>query len=205
MTNLNETKKKISLMSSCALKMLQTTFAAFMEHDPDLVAQALEEEDKLNKLEKELIAELVELGRGTPKKAQNTSALIYADIVADLEMIGDYCKDILERIEIKIAEKLLFSDEAVKEYTELYRIAEKALQEISQALEKDNPRMVKEVLKNEGHIDNLVDELRKRHNERLIAGVCVPIACNMYLNMLDFTAAIYYHIKKIARNLIKIK
>jgi hypothetical protein len=39
----------------------------------------------------------------------------------------------------------------------------------------------------------------------MIQGVCTPMACNMFLNMLDFTAAVYYHAKKIARNLLKIK
>ncbi|MEI6631004.1 MAG: PhoU domain-containing protein [bacterium] len=205
MAELRNIKSRIAAMSKLSLKMWQDTHAAFMEHDLQIIPGVLEKEVKLNDLEKELTIELVEFGRATKVKTDKTKVLIYADVVADLELIGDYCKDMLERIQIKIEEKLLFSDDAVKEYEELYRKTESSLKEITEALDKDKPGLVKEVLKGEGHIDKMVDEYRRRHNQRLLDGICSPMACNMFLNMLDFTAAVYYHAKKIARGLLKIK
>jgi phosphate:Na+ symporter len=204
MPGLTDTKKEVALMAEAALKMLQLTQDAFMEHDPDLISAALEEEARLNKWEESLTAELAGFGRQAATDSEKQQALIYADVVADLELVGDYCKDILERVQIKIEEKLLFSDDAVAEYGELYRRTEKALKEISRALGSDNLAGLQDLSK-EGHLDSLVDEYRRRHNQRLIAGVCSPLACNMFLNILDFTAAIYYHSKKIARGLTKIK
>jgi phosphate:Na+ symporter len=198
-------KEEIAEMSHLSLKMLQLTHRAFMEHDTDLITLALEEESKLNDAEKTITTELVEFGRSCARKDERQKTAAYTDIVGDLEMIGDYCKDILERVQIKIEEKLLFSEEAVKEYNDLYALSEKALEEAVNALDQDKPGLVKEVLANQQHIDSLVDELRRRHNQRLIDGVCIPIACNMFLNMLDFTAAIYYHTKKIAKNLSRMK
>jgi Na+/phosphate symporter len=61
------------------------------------------------------------------------------------------------------------------------------------------------VLKKEEHIDALVDEYRRRHDQRLIDGICSPMACNMYLNMLDFTAAVYHHTNRIAKRLLELK
>jgi len=206
MENLNNLKIKIAAMAKIALKMWQFTYQAFMEHDLDLLSEALKEESKLNDSEKELTSGLVALSRD-PKlgKEDKADIAIYTDVVADLELIGDYCKDILERIEIKIQEKLLFSDAAVQEYGELYRKTEQALEEVVLALEKDNLCLLQGVLKGQEHIDSLVDEYRSRHNQRLVDGLCSPFACNMFLNMLDFTAAVYYHTKKIVRNLLKIK
>ncbi|MBP7215849.1 MAG: Na/Pi cotransporter family protein [Candidatus Omnitrophica bacterium] len=192
-------------MSQIALTMWEQTFQAFMDHDLDLFPAIFAHEDQLNALEKELTAYLIQIGRSSTAASEKAQALIYADIVGDLELIGDYCKDILERVQIKIEEKLLFSDDAVEEYVALYERTRGALHEVVQALLADAPSKVKDVLKKEEHIDTLVDEYRKRHNERLLAGVCSPFACNMFLNMLDFTAAVYYHTKKIARNLQKIK
>ncbi len=205
MKDLETIKVEIAQMSKISLKMLETTHQAFMEHDRDLITCALDEETKLNDLEKTITISLVELGRSCAKKEELNQATIFTDVVGDLELIGDYCKDILERVEIKIEEKLLFSDEAVKEYNSLYAITENALKEVVNALEKNNPAVIKEVLKCQEHIDSLVDEYRKRHTQRMIDKVCSPMACNMFLNMLDFTAAIYYHVKKISRNLLKIK
>ncbi|MDD5155296.1 MAG: PhoU domain-containing protein [Candidatus Omnitrophica bacterium] len=205
MPQLNDIKLKIAGMSGLALKMWQATFRTFMENNPDLITAILEDENKVNNLEKEITAELVDFSRTSADKSEKAKVIFYADIVADLELIGDYCKDILERVQTKIEEKLLFSEDAVREYSDLYRKTEDALKEITAALEKDNPGLVKEVFKKQGHIDTLVDEYRARHNQRLIDKVCTPIACNMFLNMLDFTAAVYYHAKKIARSLLKIK
>lgn len=205
MTDLTSVKQKIAAMSELALNMWQATHRAFLEHDLDILSRVLEDENRLNNMEKELTAALVDLGRSVSVKEERAAVAAYANIVGDLELIGDYCKDILERVQIKIEERLLFSIDAVREYEDLYRKAEVALQEVAKALAADKPRQVEEVLKSEEHIDSLVDEYRKRHTQRLIDGACSPLAGNMFLNMLDFTAAVYYHAKKIARNLLKIK
>ncbi|MCX5711482.1 MAG: hypothetical protein NTY47_00185, partial [Candidatus Omnitrophica bacterium] len=198
-------KKKVAEMAKLALSMWQMTFQTFMDHDLDLLAKVLEDENKLNSFEKELTAALIEAGQGLKKEEEKKEVITYVEVVEDLELIGDYCKDILERVQIKIEEKLLFSEDAVKEYTELYERSEAAFKEVVEALEKDDLSVLKQVLKIQEHIDTLVDEYRRRHNERMINKLCSPFSCNMFLNMLDFTAAIYYHTKKIARNLLKIK
>lgn len=192
-------------MAKQALDMWKSTYQAFMEHNLDLFPRILSEENKLNDLEKKLTAELVELARASASPENKNQVTIYADVVGDLELIGDYCKDILERVQIKIEEKLLFSDEAVKEYGELYRKTEGALEEVVFALDRDSPEAVGMVLKKEEHIDALVDEYRRRHDQRLIDGICSPMACNMYLNMLDFTAAVYHHTNRIAKRLLELK
>jgi len=203
MPEIKETKARIVHMSEVALGMWQTCFAAFMEHDVDLISEALQKENELNDLEKEITTQLIEIGRQAKSDNERNRVLLLKEIVADFELIGDYIKDILERIAIKIEEKLLFSEEALKEYTELYKLTEGIFIEINSALKKGEPYNLNIELKVK-HIDSIVDEYRSRHNERLISGVCQAFAGNMYLNMLDFTAAVYYHAKKIARNILKI-
>ncbi len=205
MSELKQLRQSISLMARTALEMWQLTHQSFMEHDLDLFNTILERENKLNDWEKELTQQLIKIGNDPLFRADERSKIaFYANIIGDLELIGDYCKDMLERIHIKIEEKLLFSEDAVKEYNDLYQRTEDALEEVVTALEKDRPSLLKEALKQEAHIDKLVDQYRANHNQRLLAGVCSPFAGNMFLNMLDFTAAVYYHTKKVARNLKKI-
>lgn len=209
MAELNSIKEKVIRMSRSALSMWQLVYDAFIEHDLERISKALEEENKLNSLEEEINQGIIDLGHApgvtgfTPE--DNARIIVYADIAADFELIGDYSKDILERIQIKIEEKLLFSEEAVEEYKELYHKTKVALEEVVLALEKDNPALVKEVLRKEEDINILVDKYRQNHNQRILAGICTPMSCNMFLNMLDFTAAVYEHIKKIAKGMLKMK
>ncbi len=205
MLSLNSIKEKVNRMASAALSMWRLTYDAFIKHDLDFITKALEEEKILNSLEDEISLDISSLVKAVISNDEKSKIMVYTGIAADFELIGDYCKDILERIQIKIEEKLLFSEDAVEEYKELYAKTKDALEEVVFVLKKDNPALVKEVLRNEEHIDSMVDKYRLHHNQRLIAGKCSPLGCNMFLNILDFTAAIYYHVKKIARSLLKIK
>ncbi len=198
-------KAKISEMSELALAMWQLTHRAFMEHNLELFPWILDKENRLNNLEKEVSSGLVEFGKMTHSEEEKSRAMLYSGIAGDFELIGDYCKDMLERVQIKIEEKLLFAQESVDEYQVLYKRTEDALAEVDFALKRSNPSLVKEVARKDEHIDALVDEYRNKHNQRLIEGKCSPFACNMFLNMLDFTAAVYYHTKKIARSMLKLK
>ena len=205
MDNLTDIKKRIGDMAQTALAMWRTSHRVFLEHDVDLISEVLSHENKLNDMEKEITVLLIGYGRACSDAREKHQVTIYADIVGDIELIGDYCKDILERVQIKIEEKLFFSDEAVSDYEELYRKTESALDEVAVVLQRDNLSIVNDVLKKEEHLDSLVDAYRARHDQRLLSGACSPMAGNMFINMLDFTAAVYYHVKKIARNLRKIR
>ncbi|MDD5196941.1 MAG: PhoU domain-containing protein [Candidatus Omnitrophota bacterium] len=205
MVDLNSIKEKVNQMAKSATSMWKLTYDAFIEHDVELISKALEEESKLNALEDEINQSVIDLGHADVPQKEKLRVVVYADIAADFELIGDYCKDILERIQIKIEEKLLFSEGAVEEYKDLYSKTKEALEEVVFVLEKDNPALIKEVLRKEEHIDSLVDKYRHNHGQRMLAGECTPMGCNMFLNMLDFTAAVYYHIKKIAKSLLQIK
>ena len=205
MQEINDLRLKLRDMSKLAFSMWQTTFKAFIEHDLDLFPGILDNEHKLNELEKTVIVDLAELGRSGLKKGQKAKAEIYAEIAGDLELIGDYCKDILERVQIKIEEKLMFSEDSFKEYKQLYHKSEEALEEVVCALDKDKPALAREVMHNAKDFQALLDEFRKRHNQRLVDGVCSPLSCNMFLNMLDFTGQIFHHTKSVAENLLKLK
>lgn len=205
MANLNDTKLKIVEMAHLARGMWQLTHQAFMEHNLELFPDILAEENKMNDLEKECTRELIDIARNSSDEKEKESVVIYTYVVSDLELIGDYCKDVLERIQIKIEERLMFHEAAVKDYVTLYEKTEGALTEVVYAFEQDNPLTLKDVLKREEHIDTLIDEFRVQHTLRLIDALCSPLACNMFSNMLDFAAAVYYHTKKIARNLLKLK
>jgi len=205
MVALDSIKAKINQMARSTAAMWQLTYDAFIEHDVELISKALEEENKLNALEEEINKQIISQGKAGFSPKEKSKVIVYANIAGDFELIGDYCKDILERIQIKIEERLLFSEGAVEEYKDLYNKTKGALDEVVFVLEKDNPALVKEVLRKEEHIDGLVDKYRRNHDQRMLAGECTPMGCNMFLNMLDFTAAVYYHIKKIAKSLLEIK
>lgn len=139
MAELKSIKDKVVLIADKAMHMWQLAYDAFIEHDEDLIAQALEEENKINALDDEINKEIIDLGKSSVSADEKLNITLYANIAADLELIGDYCKDILERVQIKINEHLLFSTDAVEEYRELYNKTKNSLEEVVFAIQRDNP------------------------------------------------------------------
>ena len=196
-------KAKTRDMAKLTLKMLVTTFEGFMEHNLAILGSVLKDEESLNNMEKELIKILIDSSK--TKALSKNDFIILTDLVEDLEEIGDYCKDIIERVEIKIQENLLFSEDALEEYKHLYTVVESSLSDIVKAIEMSDRKFASRVGADQEHVDELVTEYRKSHAERLLKGICDLRAGNMFLNLLDFTAQIYHHTRAIARGILKLK
>jgi phosphate:Na+ symporter len=205
MEDLVTIRDKINQMGELALSMLRNTFSGFMEHDLEALANVLKDEQRLNEMARAITLSLVGISKGKISATEKKDIMLLANIVADLEEIGDYVKDMIERIEIKIEEKLLFSDDALDEYKHLYNVVEAELADVNKALKMNDKSFAKRVLCNEEHADQLVAKYRDAHAQRLVAGICLPRACNMFLDLLDFTAQISRHAKAVAKNTLELK
>lgn len=205
MEDLVTIREKINQMSQLTLAMLKTTFDGFMKHDLDILASVLKDEAKLNEMEKAITLSLIEVSKAKVTTGDKKNIMLLSNIVADLEEIGDYIKDMIERIEIKIQENLLFSEEALTEYRHLYSVVETALYNIVNSLKLNDNNFSQMVLCGKEEVDKLIEKYRDAHTKRLLCGICDPRAGNMFLNLLDFTGQIFHHTKAIAKNILELK
>jgi len=205
MNDINSIREEINRMAEMAFSMLTETFDAFMKQDLDILATVLKKENQLNEMERSLSFSLVKISKEKAKAIDSRYIGLLAEIIADLEQIGDYVKDMIERIEIKIQEKLFFSEDALSEYTHLYNAVQTALSDVVKSLKMDDKNFAKRILGDEEHIDSLLVRYRNTHTKRLILGVCDPRAGNMFLNLLDFTAQIFHHTRSVANNILDLK
>lgn len=203
--SLTTVRERITEMSGLVLSMLRTTFAGFMEHDLDMLAKVLKDENRINDMERLITLSLVEISKAKAAEADKKNIMHLTSIVADLEEVGDYIKDIIERVEIKIQERLLFSDEALNEYKHLHSVIEAALSEVDKSLKMHDKNFAKRVMGGKEDVDNLIQKYRTAHTERLMSGICDPRAGNMFLNILDFTGQIFHHTKNVAKSISELK
>lgn len=205
MESLTTVREKINEMAELALSMLVNTFEGFMKHDLDILTNVLRDEDKLNDTERSLSFSLVQVSRDKSKLVDTRYTALLTEIVGDMEEIGDYVKDMIERIEIKIKERLFFSEEALCEYTHLYNVVQTALSDVVKSLKLDDKNFSRRILGDEEHVDRLLVMYRNAHTKRLLSGICDPRASNMFLDLLDFTAQIFRHTKAIANNILDLE
>lgn len=195
--NLSEIRENVALMADGVYEILDLVQKGFMEHKTDILANAIEKEHKLNESEKNLTKNILELS----KKSKDVKVLIAIEqMVETLERMGDEATNLIERIEIKIAEKLLFSEEGVVEFNETYDTMKKSVNMMIEALKKQNPALRDRIIDNGFKVKSLVERYRQAHAERLVKGLCTPMGANMYFDMLDFTGNLARH----ASNIVKL-
>jgi len=193
---INEIKAKAISMGDRVYEMLEFIEKGFMENKPEHLTLAIRIENELNDSEKSLTGSILELSK-TAKDTKNF--LVLEQMVETFERMGDEASNLIERIEIKIAEHLLFSDLGVEQFNETYNAMKKSIEMLREFLKDRGPGLKDRIIDNGYQVKNLVERYRKEHAERLVKGICTPMAANMYFDMLDFTGNLARHASNVAK------
>lgn len=203
MNGLAEVKKDIVKVTRLLEEMFETTQEGFMKNKLEPLKEVLRKEESVNELERQIVDLIAQLSESGLLASDQKRLRSLMEVIGDLERIGDLCEDIVERVEIKIWEKLYFSDEAVKEYSELYSKVKVVLEQVFEGLTEANEEMAKKGIKSAKEIPRLVEKFKRAHSERLIKGICTPRAANFFVDMLEFMEQTSSHAIRIAKEVKK--
>ena len=196
---IKEIKIKIIDMADRIWQILGLIEKGFMENKLEPLSDAIKEENLINEAEKILTKNIIELSKIVKSAEDKQELMIMEQMVETLESMGDEAANIIERIEIKVIENLLFSDLGVRQFNETFSAMKKSVEMMREFLNKKNPELKERVIDNGFHVKGLVERYRKEHFERLIQGLCTPMAANMYFDMLDFTGNLARHSSSIVK------
>ena len=185
-------------MASILSEMIGLVYQGFMENDAHYLNRALNKERIMDDLEKEITTSIVQVYKTLDKKKQKEFVLL-EQTAQNIERMGDELRSLMERIEIKIAENLFFSEMGVEQYKETFEKMRKSVNLTIKFLNEGKRSLLKMILKNGDEIKKTVEKYRTEHLERLAKGICEPRAANMYFDMLDFTGNIARHCTNIAK------
>ena len=197
--NTKEMKGKIFSMAEkihCILLLIEK---GFMDNKPEPLAQAMKEEHLVNEMERALTKNIIELSGQASGADERRELALMGQVIGTLERMGDEAANLIERIEIKVAEKLLFSEKGVEEFNETFDTMKRSVEMMIEFLKKRSPQLKERVIDNGFSVKNLVERYRKEHFERLVQGLCTPMAANMYFDMLDFTGNLARHSSSIVK------
>lgn len=185
-------------MANILSEMIDLVYQGFMENDTHYLNRALNKERIMDDLEKEITAAVIKDAKTLGEEEQKELVLLER-FAQDIEQMGDELRYLMERMEIKIAENLLFSDIGVEQYKEVFEKMRKSVAPTMEFLNDNKSELLDKVLSNGDDIKKTVEKYRAAHLERLTKGICEPRAANMYFDMLDFTGNIARHCTDIAR------
>ena len=186
-------------MRSILLEMINLVYQGFVENDAHYLNSALNKERIMDDLEKEIITTVVQ-DFGTLDEKRQKELVLLEQVAENLERMGDELRYLMERMEIKIAEDLLFSEIGVEQYKDVFEKMRKSVNLTAEFLNENKSEFLKMILNNGNDVKKTVEKYRTEHLKRLAKGICEPRAANMYFDMLDFTGNIARHCTNIARS-----
>ena len=196
---MHEIKTKALLMADKICEMLDLVENGFMKHSSESLAAAMGKENEINDLEKTSTTRVLELSKALKGDADRKELVALQQAVETLERMGDEAASLIERIEIKNAEHLLFSDLGVAQFNETYVTMKRSVEMMRDFLKGKDGVLKDRIIDNGFQVKALVERYRAEHTERLIKGICTPMAANMFFDMLDFTGNLARHSSSVVK------
>ena len=172
-------------MARLAREMVRDSLQVFIKEDRKLMQYVEQKEELLDSLEKEITIYLAELAQHslTIEQSQSVSGLMHA--ANDLERIGDHATNIVRLAEIKIEDRLSFSEKAAQELTEMHERVDDMLAKAIEAFSKEDMDLAKSVIAQDDVVDHMERVLRKSHISRISDKVCIPASGVIYLDVIS--------------------
>ena len=118
----------------------------------------------------------------------------YVGLIVPFQTVALAMENLMEKMEIKVDAKILFSEKALKEINALFAVIEAQLMDAKDYVLTANPHLKASVRQGMEDVQRMADEYAVIHQDRLIAGVCMPKASYLYIDITD-------SLKRLARGL----
>lgn len=140
--------------------------------------------DQLKSLNDAVIKEIKQAA-GQAAGSSQTAAPKLENILKHLEVIRGSIWGLVEPIQKKIKDGVLFSDKAVSQSHYLFDLHSGMLRSILDIIKTDNEFLKKYIVQEGRNLIQSCNDFATEHEARMIEGVCLPQAAPIYINILD--------------------
>lgn len=185
-------------MGKVALANAKIATAALIDGNESFCREVFENEETIDRMEKIMTEYLVKINNLSLNDEQHRIVKNMYYTIGNLERIGDHCENLAELAQKRIEKNWNFSEGAMDE---LRRIADAALKAVECSIEARNDHemmKVRQTARYEEEVDNLEEELRESHMERLSREECQIESGVIFLDALANYERIADHAKNVA-------
>ncbi|MGN8799245.1 Na/Pi cotransporter family protein [Candidatus Merdisoma sp. HCP28S3_D10] len=189
--------KETVRMGELAIAHVELVFDAIRTGSQKRVDKAVRLEQNMNEYEKKMTEYLTEISKGSLTDHQRLiiNNLFYT--VSDMERISDHCDNLAELTQDMIHDGLHFSMEAMHDFEEIAELTVDAVKAAVLARETEKMAYVQQVIQIEDEIDDLEEDLRTQHINRLAQNQCSAARGAIFLDMLSNIERISDHANNI--------
>lgn len=185
-------------MGQITLENLIRAIDSLVTGNTEEVEKVYKTEKMIDNMEKRLTEYLIKVDNLslTERQKRVVNNLFYS--INDIERVGDHAENLVESTEYMNAHDICFSDTAVTDLQEICRCAVSSFQCAIEARSTGNMDSVRKVSQYEDEVDNLEEELREKHIERLSAGKCKASTGVVFLDIISNLERISDHAYNLA-------
>ncbi len=182
---LDLTQKEVLRMSDLAADNLQLAVDGFLLKKEKKLKKMKEQEKIVNDLETEISRYLSKVAQSklSEKAAVRLNGMLHA--INDIERVSDHADNIADRALASLDEELPFSNDAIEEIKEMYKITMACYDLAKKSLAESSQELIDQVYLYEVQIDKMERQLRKSHIKRLNEQACNAKSGVIFLDIIS--------------------
>ena len=199
---LDQAHKEIARMAKTAMAAFQDAMAAVRHDDRTRLRQVQDSEDATDLFQTEITRYLVQLSQRelSPETANTLPVLLHT--VNDLERIADHAVNISEAADRKIDHGHDFSEPAEAEIDRMSMEVHQMFEDVLVAIADFDVDIARRALGHEKTLNQMQEDWRDTHVERLGKGVCTAMAGLIFVDLVDNLEKIGDHLTNIAQGVV---
>lgn len=200
--------EEILVAADIAAEMIKNAMISMIEGDSELIDKVRWQEQEINRLQTDVTQYLVDISRQNLDGEQSARIPALISSINNFERVGDHCEDIIELSESKINRNIIFSDIGIDELRTMYQEVSKMMKECRESFAKEDFDLASQTAAREDIIDQMTDEFREKHIERLENGICSVQAGVIFLDVITHLERIADHLHNVSlivMNSLKLK
>jgi phosphate:Na+ symporter len=167
-----QARQEIIRMGEEAQTMFDEVISSLKIRNSKKLAIWRDREDVLDNLQKEITDYLVTVMQQNILLEESKEITSLLRMTNNIERIGDEIEDIAEAIESMIENKFFFSEQALQDYETVSSEARKFLVLALKGIKDENKGIMPEAVKAVESVDQMTEEMRLSHQNRLVEGTC---------------------------------
>ena len=190
-------------MGEMVLENVRRAVNVCFSRDEKEIEKVFEVEKRVNRINKELTEYLIHANN---LSLNNRQKLIVANLfnsLTDIERSGDHAENITEQVQLLIERNQEFSELGHNDLLEITAAVDEAFDGAIQARKTSSKEIAAHVGECEDKVDQLRDDLKIRHIDRLSRGECDPAAGIVFIEIVDNLARISDHAENLAQYVLK--
>ncbi|GGM31429.1 sodium:phosphate symporter [Paraliobacillus quinghaiensis] len=199
---LEQSKEEVIRMGEYAYKGLEETSLYLNNQQTKHAESALQIENALNKLDREITDYLIQLSSASLSDVESEKHSTLIDSVRDIERIGDHFENIVELIQYKISNKITITEQAKIDLNEMFDLTSATVKLAVQSLADMDRELALQVVQKETEIDKMEKNFRKKHIIRLNEGLCSGASGIVFVDILSNLERIGDHSLNIAEEVL---